>query len=187
MQNPRQRPSESCAWDTLKLGALEEEMERLHAASFSWAMACCCWSRHEAEEVLQVAYFKVLEGKAQYRGRSTVKTWLFGVIRKTAADRRRRHLLEALALRRWFWRREAPVIDSLADDQLAQQQQRARILDALGRLAIRQREVLDLVFYQGMTVEQSAEVMGVSVGTARVHYDRGKRRLLEQLAGEDGG
>jgi len=35
-----------------------------------------------------------------------------------------------------------------------------------------------------MTIEESAEVMGVSVGSARVHYDRGKRRILEQLAEE---
>jgi len=186
MRNPHLR-FESGGWDLLNYSALEEEIERLHPASFSWALACCGWSRHEAEEVLQVAYFKVLEGRARFDGRSTLKTWLFGVIRKTAADQRRRRLFEVLALHRWFSRREAPAKAPPADEQLGQEQRRARVVHALAQLAARQREVLDLVFYQEMTVEEAAQVMGVTVGTARVHYDRGKRRLLEKLSAEDCG
>ncbi len=52
---------------------------------------------------------------------------------------------------------------------------------ALGALAARQREVLDLVFFHDMTIEEAARVMGVGLGTARVHYHRGKRRLAEKL------
>jgi RNA polymerase sigma-70 factor (ECF subfamily) len=52
-------------------------------------------------------------------------------------------------------------------------------------LPARQREVLDLVFFHEMTVEQAAEVMDVSTGTARTHYHRGKLRLLELLGTED--
>ncbi len=173
------------AWDLLKHSALEEELERLHPASFAWAMACCRWSRLDAEEVLQAAYFKVLNGQARYGGRATVKSWLFGVIRNTAADHRRRRLLDAVLVRRWFVRRATPTIAAAADELLAREEQRARIVDALRRLARRQREMLELVFYQGMTIEESAEVMGVSIGSARVHYDRGKRRILEQLGEEE--
>lgn len=134
-----------------------------------------------------MSYFKVLEGRARYGGRATVKTWLFGVIRNTAADLRRRRLLETLLLRRWFVRQGAPTARPPADELLAQERRRTRILDALNRLARRQREVLDLVFYQGMSVEEGAEVMGVSVGSARVHYDRGKKRLSELLGEEEVG
>jgi len=169
----------------LKHSALEEEIERLHAASFAWAMACCRWRHSDAEEVLQMAYCKVLDGRARYGGRAMVKTWLFGVIRNTAADHRRRRFLETLLLRRWLARREAPPLRVPADELLAQEQRRARIQEALKRLARRQREVLELVFYQGMTIEESAEVIGVTVGSARVHYDRGKRRILEELSEEN--
>ncbi len=51
------------------------------------------------------------------------------------------------------------------------------------QLSERQREALHLTFYQGMTVEEAAEVMSVSVGSARTHYERGKARLRSLLNG----
>jgi RNA polymerase sigma factor (sigma-70 family) len=150
------------------------EIEELHDRSFAWALACCGWRREEASDVLQTAYLKVLDGRARFDGRASFKTWLFAVIRNTAADRRRRSWLTTLGLDRLRQMRvETPAYP---DDERG-----ARVRAALRRLARRQREVLELVFYQDLTVEESAQVMGVSVGTARVHYDRGKRRLEELL------
>jgi RNA polymerase sigma-70 factor (ECF subfamily) len=57
----------------------------------------------------------------------------------------------------------------------------ARLADAVGRLSTRQGQVLHLVFYQDMTIEEAAAVMGTSVGTARTHYERGKKRLRRIL------
>ncbi len=164
---------------------LEGEIERLYPASYSWALSCCRFRRQEAEDVLQSAYLKVLDGRARYDGRSSVRTWLFGVIRKTALDARRRRWLEALGLVRLNHANGVPPQAVASDEQAGDDQRRARILRALAGLSARQREVLDLVFYHGMTVAEAAEVMGVSLGAARVHYDRGKRRLGREFAIED--
>src|SRR6266511_6120725 len=75
---------------------LQAELEKLHGASFGWALSCCRRDRAEAEEVLQTVYLKILEGKARYRGKSNLKTWLFAVIRKTAITEQRKHLLRTL-------------------------------------------------------------------------------------------
>jgi len=164
---------------------LEGEIERLHPASFSWALACCRFRRQEAEDVLQSAYLKVLDGRARYDGRSSVRTWLFGVIRKTALDARRRRWLEALGLVRWNHANGAAPQAVAQEEAVGEHQRRNRVLQALAELPGRQREVLDLVFYHGMTIAEAAEVMGVSVGAARVHYDRGKRRLGREFEIED--
>ena len=59
----------------------------------------------------------------------------------------------------------------------------APLARALLRLSARQREVLHLVFSEDFTVEGAAVVMGIGVGSARVHYDRGKKRLRALLGG----
>jgi RNA polymerase sigma factor (sigma-70 family) len=159
---------------------LEQQIAALHPASFAWALACTRWNAVEAEEVLQSVYLSILEGRARFDGRSAFKTWLFAVVRNMAARARRRRWLEARAP----W---AMLVGSSDDppDPVAAEERGARIRRALGTLPLRQREVLDLVFFHEMTVEQAAQVMEVSTGTARTHYHRGKLRLLELLGEED--
>src|SRR6476659_6962031 len=80
-ETARDETKESCA----SRADWEATLESLHPSSFAWALGCCGRNREDAEEVLQDVYLKILEGKARFEGRSTLKTWLFAVIRKTAA------------------------------------------------------------------------------------------------------
>ena len=148
---------------------LERELERLHAASFGWALGCCGRNRDEAEDVLQTVYVKVLDGKARFDGHSSLKTWLFAVIRHTALAHRRKRWIRSVALLRLP--PPEPVV------QHHHSEETARLIIALQKLARRQREVLELVFYHDMTIEEAGAALHISVGSARVHYTRGKKRL----------
>jgi RNA polymerase sigma-70 factor (ECF subfamily) len=123
----------------------------------------------------------MLSGRAKFDGRSSVKTWAFGVIRMTAIEESRRR-------NSWMARNAgadatmdmadpSPGADATAESS----EQRAMLIAALATVSARQREVLQLVFYHGMTIEEAARVMGVSVGSARTHYERGKKALAHAL------
>lgn len=90
-------------------------LQRHHPESYGWAMCCCRRDAAQAEEVLQIAYLKVLEGKARFDGRSAFKTWLFAVVRRTAADQRRRAMLRRVLP--WHWRTRV-IADAPADAAL---------------------------------------------------------------------
>jgi RNA polymerase sigma-70 factor (ECF subfamily) len=156
------------------------QLERAHADCFGWAMACCSRDRDHAEEVLQTVYLTVLEGQARYDGRSTFRTWLFGVIRRTAASERRKMWLRGLLLERRAGDIR-PEPNASPDAELERDSRCNLLRHALTDLAARQREVLELVFYHDLTVEDAATVMGVSIGSARTHYARGKARLAAIL------
>lgn len=160
----------------------EAELTRCHEASFGWALRCCGYDRAEADEVLQTAYLKVLDGRARFAGRSQPKTFLFGVIRRTASERRRRERLGRLLPGRIA----EPIAPESPQDQAARDDETALLLRCLAQLGRRQQEVLHLVFYGEMTIEAAAKIMGVGVGTARTHYARGKRHLRERLTAEGG-
>lgn len=163
---------------SLPASHLAPQLEALHEASFGWAVHCCDGDHDEAADVLQASYVKVLGGRAAFEGRSSFRTWLFGVIRFTAREVRRRSARE-LVLAAHHEPSDAPLA---ADEQLVAAEEQARLQHALTLLPDRQREVLHLVFYQGLSVSEAAEVMVVSVGSARVHYDRGKKRLRALLS-----
>ncbi len=131
---------------------------------------------------MQVSYLKVLEGRARFDGRSSFRTWLFGVIRMTAAEHRRRHALRDLFSLRWGAEEACREPAPAASAELEETQQRAQLEAALAALPLRQREVLVLVFYHEMTVEDAAGVMAIGVGSARQHYARGKSRLRQLLS-----
>ena len=140
-------------------------------------MHCCGRDREQALDVLQGAYLKVLEGKARFNGRSSFRTWLFALVRNTAADHRR-----TWARRLWREAQPMPVVEAAAPGTSAAERERVLAIEqALTRVSARQREVLHLAFYQGMTLEEAARVMGITVGSARTHYERGKAKLREVL------
>jgi RNA polymerase sigma-70 factor (ECF subfamily) len=161
----------------VEISELKAELEKLHQASFGWALSCCRHNHGDAEEVLQMVYLKILQGKAVYRGESKLQTWLFAVIRKTAITERRKQVLRSL--------RTLGSTDenssSKPEIELEWSELQRRFQQALAQLPKRQRETLHLVFYQDLSVAEAAEVMNISIGSARRHYERGKKRLRESL------
>jgi RNA polymerase sigma-70 factor (ECF subfamily) len=158
---------------------LEAWLERLHEESFGWALSCCDGEHARAEDVLQSAYVRVIAGQAVYGGRSTFRTWLFGVIRRVAWEHNRRFQTE----RKRTMRLDHPDVRMVADHRAAPDRvDSSRTLKtALTQLPERQREVLHLVFYQDMSIAEAADVMEITVGSARTHYERGKARLKALL------
>ncbi|EOZ93478.1 RNA polymerase sigma-70 factor [Indibacter alkaliphilus LW1] len=109
---------------------------------------------------------KILEGKARFNEQSSAKTWLYAVIRYTALENlKSESLLTSLDTN----------TELIADEVHEQSDDNHEKLIQL--LPEKQREVLLLVFYHGLTLEKSAEVMGLHIGTVRTHYDRAKKNL----------
>ena len=160
---------------------LELQLEALHEASFGWALRCCAGNRDEAEEALQTTYLKMLEGRARYQGRSSFKTWLFAVIRRTAADQRRRSALRARLLGVFGRTQVEREPAATPQKELESSEQRRQLAGALQKLSPRQAEVVDLVFAHELSVADAAGVLGISVGSARTHYHRAKQQLAELL------
>jgi len=129
-----------------------------------------------------MAYLKILDGRARFGGRSSFRTWLFGVIRRTAAEHRRGRWLRSMSGPRWRDARPSPPPSP--ETRLGEAESGHALRAALRELPARQREVLHLVFYQEMTLDEAARVLGISPGSARTHYHRGKIALQRRLGRE---
>lgn len=154
---------------------LMPELKKLHTDSYRWSVICTHGDESAAQDVLQQVYLKILEGRARYQQQASLKTWLFTVIRNTAIDTQRS-----------WTQRNVHFSDQLKDqaDETSNEMTEEvvdMIKTAILKLSERQREIVNLVFYHDMTIEDAAEVMNVKLGTARTHYERGKHQLKRIL------
>ena len=164
---------------------LADELARHHRAAFGWALACCRWDPAAAEDVLHTAYLKIVDGRARYAGRAEFRTFLFGVIRRTASEERRHRAARRALSLSWLTRNvHEPMVPAVGLGTIARDETNRALIAALAQLSARQREVLHLVFYQDLSIADAAGIIGISVGSARVHYERGKAQL-RRLLGED--
>ena len=143
---------------------LKGKLEQLHPESFGWALHCCQQDREAAADVLQMVYFKILEGKARYSGAASMKTWLFSVIRFTAID-----FLKKQRRYQPLTNVEAKTEELPSDQQTDQEHYQRVFKQALAQLSAQQREVLHLVFYQELSIREAANIMNIKLGTARTH------------------
>ena len=140
-----------------------------HRDAYLWARQCCSFNDDLAKDVLQQVYLKILEGKAKLNDEEKAKTWIFSIIRYTAID----HL-----------RKTGKFISIEDAEEIADIEEEVDLTDykaIISLLPRMQQEVILMVFYHQMTIEQSAEVLEISLGTARTHYDRGKKNLKKLI------
>lgn len=148
---------------------LDHILKAHHRDAYLWARQCCSFEDEMAKDVLQQSYLKILEGQAKLRDVSKAKTWLFSIIRYTAIDELRK----------------AGKVVSLADSydpiEINEEIDATDYEGIIKCLPEMQREVILMVFYHQMTIAQSAEILQIGLGTARTHYDRGKKKLKELI------
>lgn len=154
---------------------MDRVYSELHFEAYQWTKHCVNHSEELAADILQTVYLKILNGKAKYDGKALLKTWLFSVIRYTAMDHYR------------GVKKQEPleVVKDFPTDDDTNQLDKSFYADILNRLSENQSKVLLLVFYHDYTLETIAEIMDLSIGTVRTHYDRGKKKLKKILEKEN--
>ena len=150
-------------------------LEAIHSQVFGWALSRCNYDRAIAEDLVQQAYVELLTGRAKFDDRSSLKTFVFGVVQYLARSRFRR-IASRLRLAKSFAATSPDVSYEMPIPEASRE-----IWTAVTELPARQRDIIELVFCRGLTVEEASAVMRVSSGTGRVHYDRAKKALRARL------
>jgi RNA polymerase sigma factor (sigma-70 family) len=148
---------------------LEIFLRQHHREAFLWARQCCGFDGELAKDVIQQVYLKILEGKAKMNHDRNAKTWLFSIIRFTAIDELRKS---------GRWSSIENATEMVFEDAEIEETNYEGLVKRLPKM---QQEVMLMVFYHDMTLEQTAEVLQLHIGTVRTHYDRGKKKLKEWI------
>jgi RNA polymerase sigma-70 factor, ECF subfamily len=130
-----------------------------------------------AEDVVQDALVAVWHSAKKYRGEGRLMAWLLGIVHHTALKILRRK--PALSLSPEM-ENTLPAHGPLPEETVQANEQTRLVRSALKQLSAEHRAVLELVFYQGMSLNEAAAVCDCPVGTikSRLNYARKHLRGL---------
>ena len=144
-------------------------------------------SYSDAEDIVQDALLRAYRFWASFRPGSSVRAWLFTILRNTfinryhRSNRDRMHLGELTVQHEAFGddnsAGQAPQALPAPEEVLAQRGVRERIEAALQRLPYEFRMVVALADIEGLSYKEVAEAMEIPVGTVMSRLHRGRKQL----------
>ena len=153
--------------------AFEELVREYQADAFRFAWHL---TRHRqmAEDVTQEAFLRAFRFLHGFRGDRRFGSWLFSIVRNCAMDALRREGRHGSASEE----RERPR--SVADASA-----RVELAAALGAVSPEHREAFLLVEVFGLSYQETADVLGVAVGTVKSRMFRARQALCDAIADEE--
>lgn len=140
---------------------------------YVFRLACgFCGDHHLAEDVTQEVFLRIAKGRSRWQRKAQFRTWLYRIVLNTSRELKRRH----------GWVGTEDPTANVTPCRLVHQVNLTRELNrALAILPERQREVVVLRFYEGLTTEETANVMNCRPGTVKSHLHRAVVTLQQQL------
>jgi RNA polymerase sigma-70 factor (ECF subfamily) len=164
--------------------AFDELVRRTYVETYTLALRLTA-HEEDARDVVQETYLRAWRGIGSFRGDAQFTTWLYRITANTAytsVKRRRRHRADAL---------DAMIHDPAEmrlDAQPEESAQQSAMLDrlsvALDQLPPKLRVLVVLKDVYGLSHEEIAEELGISVSAAKVRLHRGRKKLRDLLYDE---
>ena len=151
-------------WQNGKASALATLVQRHHARLVAHLYRLL-GDAHLAEDLAQETFFRLVRDVRSYRYPHPFLPWLYRIARNLALNYQESAYHRHVDL-------IAELPESLIDDANPQvwverQELHANLLKALAHLSLEHSEVLSLRFGQELSVKETAEVLGVPVGTVK--------------------
>ena len=134
----------------------------------------------DAEDVAQSAWLQAYRHLEQFRGTSTVTTWLVTIVRNEAFSHlriRRRYIKQSVS------ERDGWACDALSQEELVLfHERRAALARFVRGLTPSLRDALELWHSGKYTYEEIAQIVGVEAGSIRSRIWKARQRVSRSFA-----
>lgn len=155
-------------------GSAMTEMYRRYAGAVTTVARSGLWSDDLVADAVQQTFVKAWQSRDTYDPGRPFAPWLYAIARRTVIDLVRRER-----------RRQHPTP---ADDavvtlpvEMSDVWEKFEVRAALDQLSSEERDVLRLVYFEGRTHSDVAQVLGIPLGTVKSRSHRAHQRLSELL------
>ena len=156
--------------------AFEEIYERFAPMVYNLCLRLC-GNSCRAQDLSQEIFLRVFKGLKRFRGRSSLRTWIYRIALNHCRSRlgRKKLLLEELSTE--IEEGALPDPSRGPEERLMASECGRRVAGALVQLPRCFREAVVLRDIEGLSYDEIATVLGVRVGTVRSRIARGRDRL----------
>lgn len=134
--------------------------------------------RASADDLWQETLLRVHRGLSTFGGKSSIKTWVFSIASRVAADYHRQPGRKARTVE---LDDEQADLGLSTDERLVVDEMNECVRQVINGLPDAYREALVLHDIEGLTVDQTAEVLDCTVATAKIRIHRARLRLKNAL------
>ena len=165
------------AGDRTALGVLYDR----HAALVYGSALAILRSPEEAQDLTQEVFLTLCSEHLYDPGRGPFCGYLLSMTRSRGIDRLRRRGRHLRLLERWYKAAPPEVSPATPLQHVSTRECTERVQSALAQLSEREREVLELVYYKGLTQAEIAAQLGAPLGTVKSWARRGLLGLRDSL------
>lgn len=134
-------------------------------------------NKESAEEITQDVFFTYARKQAQFKGESSLKTYLTKIAINRSYDELRKQKRKAFLDKIILFSKNVQS----PEQNILQQQDAHSLKNQVMKLPIKYREMIILYYYEEYTAQEIAKLLQISENTVRTRLRRAKEQLKEQL------
>lgn len=178
-----------------------EELTRRHYPAMLRLAMAYLRDREAADDVIQETWVNFLRSLDRFEGRSSLRTWLFGILTNIARARRRREarVITFTSLfgllpdsrgptvdpkrfgKNGTWLTDPPSWSQVPEQILEGQETLAQVKEAIEALPPKLREVIVLRDVAGFSADEVGQALQISTGNQRVRLHRARAAVRQKL------
>lgn len=149
---------------------------RCYASEIYLYLYSLCKNRELAEDLMQEVFLKALLSLSD--AHTNMRAWLYKVARNTCLNELRRRNREMDELDENWGPSDDPILE-----HIIRHEEKQELYQAMLKLPDRQREILELFYFSGMTVREIADILALTPANVRVLACRAKKQLRCEMEG----
>lgn len=142
-------------------------------------------NKTEAEDLTQDIFLSLTRKCAYDPQRGTLRTYLAILTRSRGLDRLRSRTRQR-QIRNQAFNENDTVADNTPMEKVVQLERSQEVISALEQLSIKEREVLRMAYYQGLSQSEIAQQLSTALGTVKSRTRRGLLKLRQVLNNSGG-
>ncbi len=151
-----------------------EKLYELTSRSLFFYLYRLLQHKESAEDIHVEVYTVVWRDANKFKGKSKVKTWMFGIARNLALNELRKKYRETQNI-------DTPIKDKFSSKEYEKFERQQYIQEALMKISTKHREILDLTFFHEASYAEVAMLLDIPENTVKTRVYYAKAALKEKL------